>query len=90
MNIQSVKPECVPAPAKPKTPAAKPAAESAVEDAPKFGKRERLLAALEQEPAVRPEELARGQALAADAKYPSDEMLAKLAECFVEGACRSK
>jgi hypothetical protein len=45
---------------------------------------------VESEPGARPEEIARGRALAADPDYPSDESLAKLAELFIEDACRGK
>ena len=88
MNIQPLKNQTVPASPK----AAKPAkpSETASADEPKAeGKSESHLAALAQAPDVRTDEVVRGKALAADPKYPSDEMLAKLAEVLVNcTACK--
>lgn len=42
-----------------------------------------LLAMLENKPAVRPEVVARGRALAADASYPPPDILSKLAGLIV-------
>jgi hypothetical protein len=90
MNIQPLKSEGVTPPPKQKGPAARATAASGTEDAPKAGKHEKLIGALASEPAVRPEEIARGKALAADAGYPSDDVLARLAELFVNDASRRK
>ena len=90
MNIQPLKTESVPTPAKPKTPLAKPTPEEPPETATQSTKHERHLEALRNEPAVRAEEVARGKALAADPNYPPDDLLAKLAEIFVNDASRTK
>ncbi len=91
MNIQPFKPESVIVPPKTATRSAKPAKETAAAvEAPQISKQEKLLAALQNEPDVRPGEVARGQELAADPNYPSDDLLAKLAEVFVKDATRSK
>jgi hypothetical protein len=90
MNIQPFKTESVSLPPKPAVKTAKPANEPVAEDAPQVAKREKLAAALANEPEVRPEEIARGKALAADPDYPSDDLLAKLAGIFVNDGRRSK
>lgn len=90
MNIQPLKTESVPTPAKPKTPLAKPSPEVPPETTTPSTKNDRHLEALRQEPAVRAEEVTRGKALAADPTYPSDDLLAKLAEIFVNDASRTK
>lgn len=90
MNIQPLKTESVPTPAKPKTPLAKPSPEVPPETTTQSTKNDGHLEALRQEPAVRAEEVARGKALAADPTYPSDDLLAKLAEIFVNDASRTK
>lgn len=90
MNIQPLKTEGVTTPPKTAAKAAKPVKEPATDDAPPVAKREELLGALANEPAVRPEEIARGKDLAADPNYPSDDLLAKLADVFVKDARRAK
>ena len=90
MNIQPCKSECVPAPSKPAAKAAKAAKESAASETPQITKQEKLLAELAKEPDVRTQEVERGKALAADPGYPSDDLLAKLAEVFVNDARNSK
>ena len=90
MNIQPLKTESVPTPAKPKTPLPKPSPEVPPETVTQSTKNERHLEALRNEPAVRADEVARGQALAADPNYPSDDLLAKLAEIFVNDASRTR
>ncbi len=90
MNIQPCKSECASAPSKPTAKAAKAAKESAAHETPQITKQEKLLAELAKEPDVRTQEVERGQALAADPGYPSDELLAKLAEVFVNDARHSK
>ena len=90
MNIQPCKSECVPAPSKPAAKAAKAAKESAASETPQVTKQEKLLAELAKEPDVRTQEVERGKALAADPGYPSDDLLAKLAEVFVNDARNSK
>ena len=90
MNIQPCKSESVPVPSKPTTKPAKPAKEPSAEAAPSATKQEKLLAALDKEPDVRAQEIERGKALAADPDYPSSDLLAKLAEVFVNDARRSK
>ena len=90
MNIQPCKSECVPAPSKPAAKAAKAAKESAASETPQVTKQEKLLAELAKEPDVRTQEVERGKALAADPGYPSDDLLAKLAEVFVNDARHSK
>ena len=90
MNIQPCKSECVPVPSKPTAKSAKPAKEPSAEQAPSATKQEKLLAALGNEPDVRAQEVERGKALAADPDYPSGDLLAKLAEMFVNDARRGK
>lgn len=41
---------------------------------------------MDQPPAVRPAEVERGKVLARDPEYPSDNVLAKLAEIFAESS----
>ena len=90
MNIQPCKSECVPVPPKPAAKSAQPAAEPSGGETPQITKQEKLLAALAKEPEVRTQEVGRGKALAADPGYPSDDLLAKLAEVFVNDARKSK
>ncbi len=86
MNIQCVKCEGATPPAKPKAPAAKAEAAAVAEEAQQTRKHEKLLDALRNERAARPEETERGRALASDPGYPSHEMLEKLAGLFVNGS----
>jgi len=88
MNIQPLKTDAVPTPAKPKAAPAKPAPEPPPQPAVQATKNERHLEALRNEPDVRAAEVARGKALAADPHYPSSDVLAKLAEIFVNDASR--
>ena len=90
MNIQPCKSEGVSAPPKPAAKAAKPAKESADGETPQIAQQHKLLAELEKEPDVRAQEVERGRALAADPDYPSKDLLAKLAEVFVNDARNSK
>ena len=90
MNLQPLKTESVPTPAKPKTPLAKPSPEVPPEAAKEGVKHARHLEALRNEPAVRAEEVARGKALADDPNYPSNDLLAKLAEIFVNDSSRTR
>ena len=90
MNIQPLKTESVTTPPKPAARSAKPAKEPAAAETPQVARQEKLRAALAKEPEVRAEEIARGQELAADPGWPSDELLAKLAEVFVNDARRAK
>ena len=90
MNIPPLKTDNVTTPPKTAARSAKPAKEPAAEETPPTAKQEKLLAALANEPAVRAEEVARGKDLAADPDYPSDDLLAKLADVFVKDARRSK
>ena len=90
MNIQPFKTDSVSLPPKPAARITKPANEPTAEDAPQVAKRDKLAAALANEPEVRAEEIARGKALAADPNYPSNDILARLAEVFVNDARRSK
>ena len=90
MNIQPLKTDSVTTPPKATAKSAKPAKEPATEETPQMTKQDKLLAALAKEPEVRAGEIARGQELAADPGYPSDEMLAKLADIFVQDARHSK
>ena len=90
MNIQPCKSQCVPVPSKPAAKAAKPANEPATPETPKAARHQKLLAALSEEPGVRAQEIERGKALAADPDYPSKDLLAKLAEVFVNDARRIK
>ncbi len=90
MNIQPFKFDSVTVPPKPAAKSAKPATEAATEQAPQTTRQEKLLGALQNEPDVRPEEIARGAVLANDPNYPGDDLLAKLAEVFVNDAQRSK
>ncbi len=84
MNIQPVKSETVQAPVRPKTPPAKAPQPEAHAESLHSVRTARLLDLIAQEPAVRPAEVERGKALAQDLKYPSDNVLAKLAEMFAE------
>ena len=90
MNIQPCKSECVSAPPKPAAKPAKPAKENSAAETPGVTKQEKLLAELAKEPDARTQEVERGKALAADPGYPSDDLLAKLAEVFVNDARKSK
>jgi BRCT domain type II-containing protein len=88
MNIQPLKTESVPVPAKPKAQVAKPSPASSPTETSQSAKSQRLLEVLRNEPDVRASEVERGKALAADPNYPSDDVLAKLAEIFVKDASR--
>ena len=90
MNIPPLKTDSVTTPPKAAARSAKPAKEPATEATPETAKQEKLLASLAKEPEVRAEEIARGQDLAADPNYPSDDLLAKLADVFVQDARRAK
>ena len=90
MNIQPCKSECVPVPPKPAAKSAKPAKEPTAGETAKLSRQENLLQTMGREPDVRPEEVARGEGLAKDPSYPSDDLLAKLAEVFVNDARRAK
>ena len=90
MNIQPLKTDCVHAPAKPKAPPAKPTQASSANEAPEGARNHRLMEALRNETDVRAAEVDRGKALAADPNYPSDDILAKLAETFVNDAKRAR
>ena len=59
-------------------------------ESPSAARETRLRDLLAKEPAVRPDEVERGKALAADPNYPSGDLLAKLAEMFVEGKTPGK
>jgi hypothetical protein len=85
MNIQPVKSEAVPAPAKPKTappkaPEARPESETHV-----AASEARLRDILSKQPATRPDVVERGKSYAADPNYPATDLLARLAEMFVDG-----
>lgn len=90
MNIQPLKSESVTAPAKPKAQPAKPSPAATPDEPLQSTKNERHMEALRKEPDVRTTEVERGKALAADPNYPSDDILAKLAEIFVNDARRTK
>ena len=90
MNIQPLKTDSVTVPPKAAARSPKPAKESTIEDAPPIPKQEKLLGALANEPDVRPGEVARGKELAADPSYPSDDLLAKMADIFVKDARNAK
>jgi len=90
MNIQPLKTESLSVPAKPKAQPAIPIRASAQEETPQSTKNERLMKALRNEPDVRATEVERGKALAADPNYPSDDILGKLAEIFVNDAKRTR
>lgn len=90
MNIPPLKTDSVTTPPKAAARSAKPAKETATEETPPATKQEKLLGALANEPEVRAEEIARGQDLATDPNYPSDDLLAKLADVFVQDARRAK
>ncbi len=85
MNIQPVKSEGVPTPVKPKTVPPKAPEVRAEPESSSATREARLRDILAQEPAVRAEEVARGKALVTDPNYPSADLLAKLAEMFVNG-----
>jgi hypothetical protein len=90
MNIQPVKSDGVPAPARPKTPPSKAPEAPAEAETPKTESQARLRDILAKEPAVRPEEVERGKALAADPNYPSADLLGKLAEMLARSRQRHK
>ena len=90
MNIQPCKSECAPVPPKPAAKPAKPEKETTAEETATLSRQENLLQTLGKVPDVRAEEVARGEALAADPTYPSDDLLAKLAEVFVNDARNEK
>ena len=90
MNIQPFKSDSVPVPAKPAARPTKPVSQPPADEPLEVGKRDKLAAALANEPDVRATEVARGKELAADPGYPSDELLAKLAEVFVNDAKPAK
>lgn len=54
------------------------------------GKKQKIMQALQNEPDVRPDVLARAKALAADDSYPSDDVLDHVAKLFVQDAAKSK
>ena len=89
MNIQPFKSESVPVPPKSAAKPAKPAKEPPAAETPQVAKQQKLLAELAKEPDVRAQEVERGKALAADPDYPSNDLLAKLAEVFVKDARRT-
>jgi hypothetical protein len=84
MNIQPVKSDGVPAPVKPKAPPAKAPAPRAQTEPPLAASEARLRDILTKQPAVRPEAVDRGKSLAADPGYPATEILARIAEMFVD------
>jgi hypothetical protein len=85
MNIQPVKSEGVAAPVKPKAAPAKPPEAQAESETHVPVQEARLRDILAQQPAARPEAVERGKALAADPGYPAAEILARIAEMFVDG-----
>jgi hypothetical protein len=85
MNIQPVKSESAPAPAKPKATPARAAEARAETETHVAASEARLRDILAKQPAARPEVVERGKALAADPNYPATELLAKIAEMFVDG-----
>ena len=90
MNIQPVKSEGVAAPVKPKAAPVKAPEARAETESPSAARDSRLRDILAKEPAVRPDQVERGKALATDPNYPSGDLLAKLAEMFVEGKAPGK
>ncbi len=90
MNIQPYKSESAPVSPKSAAKPAKAAKETSGGETPQITKQQKLLADLAKEPDVRTQEVERGKALAADPGYPSDDLLAKLAEVFVNDARKSK
>jgi hypothetical protein len=85
MNIQPVKSEGVAAPAKPKTAPARPPEARAESEVHVAAQEARLRDILTNQPAARPEMVERGKSLAADPGYPATQILARLAEMFVDG-----
>lgn len=90
MNIQPCKSECVPVPPKSAPKSAKTVKEAPAEETAKLTGKENLLATMGTEPESRAEEVERGKTLAADPNYPSDDLLAKLANVFVNDARDAK
>ena len=91
MNILPIKSEAVQVPSKAKPKPAPSTTEST--GAPgqeKVGRKEGLIQALANEPAVRSEVLERARKLAADPNYPPADVLETLAEKFIGDAKRSK
>lgn len=85
MNIQPVKSDGVPTPVKPKAAAPKAPEARAEHESASAAREARLRDILAQEPTVRPDVVERGKTLAADPNYPATQLLAKLAEMFVDG-----
>lgn len=90
MNIQPIKTEPAPLLAKPKAAPVKETREETVQDSVKSSVPESLLQALKNEPEVRADEVSRGTALVNQPNYPSDELLQKLAQLFVNDARHTK
>jgi hypothetical protein len=90
MNIQPLKSHSVPLPAKPAAKPATPPAEPGAPEAPAKTKRARHLEVLKHEPAVRAGEVERAKRLAADPNYPTDDILARIADRFVSGSRGAK
>lgn len=84
MNIQPVKSEGVPAPVKPKAAPAKAPEAPAESDHRLTSHEARLRDILSQLPTDRPEAIERGRSFAADPNYPSTDLLARLAQMFVD------
>ena len=91
MNIQPVKSDAVQMPSKTRaksTPAAtEPAGTSETETT---SRKERLAAALANEPEIRPEMLERARQLASDPNYPGPNLFAKLAARMSQQAKQEK
>lgn len=85
MNIQPVKSDGIVPPAKAKAQPAKSAPATAAADVFKPEQNEKLLSALQAEPDVRPEVLERARALVTDPTYPSNDILAKVADNLLGG-----
>jgi hypothetical protein len=85
MNIESVNPDMPSVVSKPRLQATESQQQSqgGVSDSLTTEQNEQLMGALRNAPDVRPEMVARGRSLAADADYPPDEVVSAVAKLFV-------
>lgn len=85
MNIQSIKTDSVPVPAKTKASVpAKSTQQTEVQPDPvQLERKQELLAKLKSQAEVRPEVLERAKEIAADTTYPSNELMSRLTRIFL-------
>lgn len=85
MNIGSVKSDVVPTPPGAIAPKAAPSTSAPITESDSFtpAQNQTLVNMLQQQPDVRPEALARAQALAADPNYPDAKVIENLAQMVI-------